>query len=124
TAGEGKPSSPPGLRMGFLQVRGGLSQRASMLFGIGAFVLPLLVWSAISYLPFLWHPKILIRDPGDVSYFTSEMLVDKPMFDEENTKLKASGGKPATGRRENPVYLPAPHKVAKAFVKIGRASCR
>jgi NitT/TauT family transport system permease protein len=104
------------MRKGFGQVRGALSPRAALLLGIGAFIIPLLVWSAFSYVPFIWHPKVLIGDPGDVSYFTADMLVDKPMFDEENAKLVASGGKVAVGSRANPVYLPPPHKVAKAFV--------
>jgi NitT/TauT family transport system permease protein len=108
------PVAPPRKRL--VQVRAPLGPRASFFFGLGAFILPLLVWSAFSYLPFIWHPKVLIHDPGDVSYFTVDMLVDKPMFDEENAKLKETGGKPATGLRANPVYLPPPHKVAKAFV--------
>jgi NitT/TauT family transport system permease protein len=29
-----------------------------------AFVLPLAVWAAVSYLPFLWHPMTRVTDPG------------------------------------------------------------
>lgn len=34
------------------------------IFGILAVLLPLLLWSAVSYLPFVWHPQVLITDPG------------------------------------------------------------
>ena len=29
-----------------------------------SFVLPLLLWAAFSYVPFLWHPKVEIVEPG------------------------------------------------------------
>ena len=63
---------------------------------------------------------IKITDPGDVSYFEAGVQVDRGLFREENDKLKASGGKPARGIRENPVYLPPPHAVAKALVTAFR----
>src|SRR4029079_16075879 len=71
------------MRKRFGLVRAQLGPRASFLLGVGAFILPLLLWSAVSYLPFLWHPKVLVSDPGDVSYFMPDMLVDKTVFDEE-----------------------------------------
>ena len=33
-----------------------------------SFVLPLLAWSAVSYVPFLWHPLVQVSDPGAVDY--------------------------------------------------------
>ncbi len=83
--------------------------------GLGSFLLPLLIWSAVSYLPFLWHPVIRITDAGAVDYFMVGMSVDREVFSEENAKLAAIGKPLAKGRRENPVYLPAPHLVAKAL---------
>ena len=112
----GKATASINMPTQFVRVRAGLSPKASFFLGVGAFLIPLLVWSAISYFPFLWHPKVLIEDSGEVGYFMPGMLVDRPIFDEENDKLRASGGMLARGTRENPVYLPAPHLVAKAFV--------
>jgi len=41
--------------------------------------------------------KVRIEDPGDTDFLISEH-VDRRLFQEENTKVKASGGKPAQGR--------------------------
>ena len=89
--------------------------RARMLAG-ASFVLPLLIWSLVSYAPFLWHPKVRIIDPGAVAYFKTDMLVDRAVFAEEAAALRASGGALPSGSPANPVYLPAPHEVARALV--------
>lgn len=104
-----------------LEVRKPLSPRASFGALVAAFILPLLVWCAFSYMPFLWHPMVEIRDPGTVSYFEPGMQVERALFKEENARAVAEGGKAATGSRENPVYLPPPHKVAKAMVTAFQA---
>ena len=41
--------------------------------------------------------KVRIEDPGDTMFLTGEQ-VDRPQFQEENTKVKAQGGKPAQGK--------------------------
>jgi NitT/TauT family transport system permease protein len=86
-------------------------------FGLGvlSFVLPLLIWSAVSYVPWLWHPVVRIETAGDVAYFVPGMLIERATFNEENIRLLEIGKKPASGKRENPVYLPAPHLVFKAL---------
>lgn len=93
-----------------------LSPKRTRVLAIVSFILPLLLWSAVSYTPFLWHPKIKIVDPGDVSYFKVDMLVDRKVFDKELSKVEDKGKALPTGKRANPVYLPAPHEVARAFV--------
>ncbi|HKP94364.1 MAG TPA: ABC transporter permease subunit [Fibrobacteria bacterium] len=97
------------------QVRKPLPRRLSLWLAQGAFLLPLLLWCAISYLPFVWHPKVTVADPGSVDYFQKGMQVDRAEFKGENRKAAAEGRAPASGTRENPVYLPAPHLVAKAL---------
>lgn len=77
-----------------------------------AFVLPLLAWSIVSYVPFVWHPLVKVEQPGTVSYFTADMLVEREVFAAENAKAQT----PAVGTRANPIYLPAPHEVATALV--------
>ncbi|MBI3221762.1 MAG: ABC transporter permease [Nitrosomonadales bacterium] len=89
--------------------------RKHVLFGIGSFLLPLLVWCAVSYLPFVWHPKVLIAAPGGADYFQVGMLVDKSVFDEEFANMQAQNLPVPKGEPANPIYLPAPHEVAKAF---------
>ncbi|MDR3393885.1 MAG: ABC transporter permease [Parasulfuritortus sp.] len=85
------------------------------LFGIGSFLLPLLVWCLVSYVPFIWHPKVYVTDPGGVDYFQVGMLVDKTMFREEAANMEQAHLALPEGKPSNPIYLPAPDAVAKAF---------
>jgi NitT/TauT family transport system permease protein len=82
-----------------------------------SFMLPIVVWAAVSYLPFLWHPLVRITDPGSVSFFTKDSLVERKTFAAENGKAAAAGKSLAAGVPANPVFLPAPHEVATAFYK-------
>jgi NitT/TauT family transport system permease protein len=99
----------------WLEPYGELTSRQRWALGLCSFLLPLAAWCAVSYLPFLWHPMMEIRDPGGVSYFSGGQLVERAVFESENATLIAQGGKPATGVRANPVFLPAPHEVGLAF---------
>ncbi len=96
-------------------VRRELSPQRQKLLGIGAFLLPLLIWCAVSYVPFIWHPMIKVSNPGDVDYFQTEMLVDKSAFQDEAVNMKSAGKHIPEGVPANPIYLPAPHEVAKAL---------
>jgi len=80
-----------------------------------SFLLPLLIWSIVSYVPFIWHPNMQIVEPGGVSYFKADMQVKLDQFNTELEKAETAGLDLPTGVRVNPVYLPAPHEVAKAF---------
>lgn len=110
------PSPVQQRRFRIFAVRQALSPRARWVLGIGSFVLPLLVWSLVSYVPFIWHPEIRIDQPGGVDYFQTGMLVDKQVFALESANMAAAHKAEPTGTPANPVYLPAPHKVADAFV--------
>ncbi len=89
--------------------------RQRLLLTVGSFLLPLLVWCLVSYVPFVWHPKVEITVPGGVDYFQVGMLVDKAQFDDEFAYAKEQNLAPPAGVPANPIYLPAPHEVAKAF---------
>ena len=80
-----------------------------------SFLLPILVWSLVSYVPFLWHPKVEIADPGSVSWFKPGMLVDRDVFAEQQQLATQQQLAVPEGIRANPIYLPAPHEVAIAF---------
>jgi NitT/TauT family transport system permease protein len=80
-----------------------------------SFMLPLLVWSAVSYVPALWHPQMLISDPGSVDYFQSGMRVDRATFADEAQQARAENRAVPVGVPANPIYLPAPHEVFRAF---------
>jgi len=92
-----------------------------MLAGVGAFILPLLLWSVVSYVPFIWHPLVHVHDAGDVnvpgqySYVAKDQLVEREVFEKRNDELGRANAKLAVGERANPIFLPAPHEVARAF---------
>ena len=94
----------------------GLGPRASAGLWAASFIVPLLLWCAVSYLPFVWHPMVRVTDPGDIAWMTPGLLVEKPAFLQENSDIIAQKGRPATGVPSNPVFLPAPHQVAHALV--------
>lgn len=98
-------------------VRKELRPRTRLATAVMSFVLPLLVWSLVSYVPWIWHPKVEVTDPGGVSYFTRDMLVDREVFDGELATAREEHRALPTGRPANPIYLPAPHQVARAFYK-------
>ena len=96
-------------------VRKELSHRQRLILTILSFVIPLLIWSLVSYAPFIWHPKMEITDPGGVSYFRTGMLIDREVFDKEVNTQRQAGDPEPQGKPANPIYLPAPHEVATAF---------
>lgn len=105
----------------WLVVREPLSRRAAAVCTLLAFLLPIAVWCAISYVPFLWHPSVLVSNAGDssvageYSYIAPGQLVEREVFEKRNMELARAGAALAQGERQNPIYLPAPHQVAKAF---------
>jgi len=96
-------------------VRRELDSNSRTVVMVMSFILPLLIWCLVSYVPFIWHPKVEVTEPGDAGYFTTGMLVDREVFNEEVAKLTRENKIVPQGFRANPVYLPAPHEVAVAF---------
>ena len=69
--------------MQWFAVRKELRPRSRFFVTVMSFLTPLLLWSLISYVPWLWHPKVDITDPGAVTYFKEVMLVDSEFFEKE-----------------------------------------
>ncbi|MEM9257751.1 MAG: ABC transporter permease subunit [Pseudomonadota bacterium] len=101
--------------MPWFAVRRPLPSRGVAVLTVASFLLPLLLWCLISYVPFLWHPKVEVTEPGSVTWFKEGMLVDRPVFAEQIELADAAGDALPEGFRTNPVYLPAPHEVAIAL---------
>jgi len=99
----------------WLAVGKDLSRDRALVLTILSFCLPLLVWSLFSYVPFLWHPKVEVTEPGSITWFQEGMLVDRPVFAEQVALATENQAALPQGFRTNPVYLPAPHEVAIAF---------
>ena len=108
-------------RKPLLSVRHPLSPRSQALAGVLAFALPLLAWCLLSYVPFLWHPQVLVENAGDpsvsgqYSFVAAGQRVDLDVFEGRNAELAAAHAQLASGERVNPIFLPAPHDVALAF---------
>ena len=92
-----------------------LKQRQRTFLTLGSFLLPVLVWCLVSYMPLIWHPKVMVTEPGAVDYFQPGMLVDRVEFAEQSSQMRGQNLAVPAGVPANPIYLPAPHQVAKAF---------
>lgn len=99
----------------FLGLKKELPPRRRFLLLLASFLLPLGIWCLVSYVPGVWHPLVHVTDPGEIEFFSEGMDVPVADFEAENAKAAADNLTPATGYRVNPVYLPAPHKVAGAL---------
>jgi NitT/TauT family transport system permease protein len=107
-------------RTSWFAIRAPLGPRREMFLKVCAFLLPLGLWCAISYCPFIWHPQVRLTDLGDSFLLTTDQLWDPAVVKAENDRLIAHHQKPAVGVPANPVFLPAPHEVAKAFFNAFR----
>lgn len=93
-----------------------LSPQSKILLGFGSFLIPILIWCTVSYLPFIWHPQVQITNSGSVSFLQVGSRVDKSVFYAEAQNAVNAGTEPPQGNLVNPIYLPAPHQVATALV--------
>ena len=93
-----------------------LSPQSKVLLGFGSFLIPILIWCAVSYLPFIWHPQVQITNSGSISFLQVGSRVDKSVFYAEAQNAVNTGTEPPQGNLVNPIYLPAPHQVATALV--------
>ncbi len=98
----------------WLQVLKPITPRARLVFGSISFVLPILLWCLVSYVPFVWHPQILITQPGSVEYLEPGMRMNRQAFEDEVADA-GNDKAPPEGYPANPIYLPAPHEVAMAL---------
>lgn len=102
-------------RRGWFQVLRPISPRARLVFGTLSFVLPVVIWSIVSYVPAVWHPQMLIADPGSVDYLQVGMRMNKAAFADAVEEARNDRKDPPKGVPSNPIYLPAPHEVAAAL---------
>ena len=54
-------------KMSWFAVRKELRPKPRLFVSVMSFMLPLLLWCLGSYIPWLWHPKVEIDDPGAVT---------------------------------------------------------
>jgi NitT/TauT family transport system permease protein len=99
-----------------LGLRHELPPRRRFVLIILSFLLPVALWSIVSYVPWIWHPLVRVTDPGGVDYFLPGMDVDRAVFAQETANVLKKGLAAPVGHPVNPMYLPPPHKVAMAMV--------
>src|SRR5258707_1652804 len=99
----------------WLQVLKPIAPRTQLVFGSMSFVLPILLWCLVSYVPFVWHPQILITQPGSVEYLEPGMGMNGQAFEDEVADAGNDDKAPPEGSRANRTYTPAPHEVARAL---------
>lgn len=99
----------------WLGLRKELSPRWKFWLTVISFIFPIALWCAVSYLPWLWHPMVKITSSGGVSYFQEDMMVQKEVFQAEKDKAVEDKQAEPQGVPANPIYFPAPHRVAQAF---------
>ncbi len=99
----------------WLGLKSELPPRRKFVAVLLSFLLPLGLWCAVSYIPWLWHPLVHVSDPGGSEWMSEGMDVPRADFDQEVQAMQAAELTPPTGYRVNPVYLPAPDRVARAF---------
>jgi NitT/TauT family transport system permease protein len=102
-------------RARWFQVLRPLSPHARLVALCFSFVLPVLVWCIVSYVPFIWHPQVFITNPGSVDYLQPGMRMDKAAFADEVKEAHSENKEPPEGYPANPIYLPAPHEVLLAL---------
>jgi NitT/TauT family transport system permease protein len=93
-----------------------LNQKNKLILGFCSFLIPILIWCAVSYLPFIWHPQVQITDSGSVPYLQVDSRIDKALFYNEAQNAVHHGDAPPQGKLVNPIYLPAPDEVATALI--------
>ena len=99
----------------WLTIRKELTPRQGAVLWLCSFLVPLCLWCIVSYVPFVWHPKVTVTEIGSVDYFQVGMLVDRPVFaDEVRLALEEKRAVPR-GEPANPPFLPKPHDVARAM---------
>lgn len=103
------------MRQHWFRIHRPIPRRARTVLGVLSFVLPLLLWAAVSYVPFVWHPMVHITDPGSVAYLQVDMRMDKADFALAVEEARQAGQALPKGTPANPIYLPAPDEVARAF---------
>ncbi|MBU0944137.1 MAG: ABC transporter permease [Proteobacteria bacterium] len=100
--------------MSWLSIQKELPARRKAALILLSFLLPLALWSTISYVPFIWHPMMEIQNAGGSLYLEQGQRVTRNVFEQENRRLMEGGEEVLTGVRANPVYLPPPHNVLTA----------
>lgn len=93
-----------------------IQANTKIILSICSFLIPILIWCLVSYMPAIWHPQVKITDSGSVSSLQVGNQVDRAAYYAEAQQAVNNDQAPPRGIFVNPIYLPAPHEVGKALV--------
>jgi NitT/TauT family transport system permease protein len=88
--------------------------RGTLLKFLG-FLIPVGIWCAFSYCPFIWHPLTRVTDKGGSEWLNVGDTLPTEQLATENARLIAEKKPPASGAPANPIFLPEPLQVGKAL---------
>ncbi|HEX8325746.1 MAG TPA: ABC transporter permease [Tepidisphaeraceae bacterium] len=101
----------------WLAVRRPLPARRALPLKAVAFLVPIVAWCVVSYVPFVWHPQRLITDSGGSTNYSTDQRLEKAAYETEQSELIKAGQPPMRATAVNPIFLPAPHQVGEALYK-------
>jgi NitT/TauT family transport system permease protein len=102
-------------KVAWLTIRAEPPAGRSAVLKICSFIIPLLLWCMVSYVPFIWHPLVRVTDKGESDFLQPDMLIKRAEFESENDRLREEKLIIAQGEPANPIFLPAPHEVGRAL---------
>ena len=79
-----------------------LPRRRRLLLTVLSFIIPLGLWCAVSYIPWIWHPLVRVTSPGSVDYFSEGMDIPRATVYKEESAARAAGQEPPRGYLVNP----------------------
>lgn len=88
--------------------------RGTLLKFLGFFI-PVGIWCAFSYCPFIWHPLTKVTDKGSSEWLNVGDTLPTEQLATENARLIAEKKPAASGVPANPIFLPEPLEVGKAL---------
>ena len=69
-------------RTRWLRVLKPIPPRAKLVIGCLSFIVPILLWGIVSYVPIVWHPQMLITNAGSVDYLRPGMRMANAAFND------------------------------------------
>ena len=70
-----------------------VGKKWTVVLAVLSFIIPLAVWSVVSYVPFVYHPLVKVVDAGGSMFCQPGDEIERANFEEENKTLLAAGEK-------------------------------
>ena len=64
-----------------------LTKKTTFGLNVFSFLIPILIWCAVSYLPFIWHPQVEITNAASVTYLQEAVALISRSFIKKHKML-------------------------------------